>query len=422
MRHPFLALFAAASICLCACTSEAPSDAAVESSSARADEKEKEAVVPEFDFSPGGPITEEQLADYHVWMSCAIDGEDVGTMSFALWPERAPITVRNFLRLCDEGFYDGLSFHRIMRDFMLQGGDPLGNGTGGSPHGNIEAEFSEDPERAHGYGVLSMARSTPPNSASSQFFIICDDGPSAWGLDGNYASFGRMTQGVATLEAMADVPVRSDGREKSIPTQRVTITRARARAGEPPAGEVIARPEPDLGGEPRTVLVQHVLVSFQGAPQIAATRSKGEAEILAGELLERARAGEDFAAMVREYSSDPVQEGDETPGVYRLNNLGVRNAVQERSLFELSQKAQRELQAAQSELAAGKITRDDLMARREELVAELRAAQEVVGMARSGMVPGFGDTAFSLEVGEVGMTDHHAQASPYGWHIIKRLE
>ena len=102
------------------------------------------------------------------------------------------------------GFYDGLTFHRIIRSFMVQGGDPTGTGMGNGPYGTILAEFSDAPERAHGYGVLSMARmGNDENSASCQFFICCDEGPSVWGLDGNYASFGGVTSGLAALEALA---------------------------------------------------------------------------------------------------------------------------------------------------------------------------------------------------------------------------
>ena len=78
---------------------------------------------PKFNFEPGGPIADDALANYWVEMSCTVGGEDVGKMSFEFWPEKAPITVRNFLRYCDEGFYDSLGFHRVVRDFMIQGGD-----------------------------------------------------------------------------------------------------------------------------------------------------------------------------------------------------------------------------------------------------------------------------------------------------------
>ena len=174
-------------------------------------------------FASAEEVPDAELGDHYVTLECAIDGEALAPMTFEMWPEHAPGTVRNFLRLCDEGFYDGKTFHRVLRDFMVQGGCPLGTGTGDSPHGTIRAEFSDDPARAHRYGVLSMARSPLPDSASCQFFVICHEGPSAWGLDGQYASFGRMTAGVEALEALAsvDVVMGSDG-APSRPTSSLT--------------------------------------------------------------------------------------------------------------------------------------------------------------------------------------------------------
>ena len=369
---------------------------------------------PRFDFAPGGPIPDELLGDYHVTMSCAVGGEDVGTMTIALWAAEAPITARNFLRLCDEGFYDGVTFHRILRDFMVQGGDPTGTGSGGGPYGTIPAEFSDAPERAHGYGVISMARSPAPDSASYQFFICCDEGQKVWGLDGKYASFGRITSGVATLEALADVETTYRGREMSNPTTEVTITRAEVVEGPAPTGETIARPEPDLGGEPRSVAVQHVLVSFQGAARSTATRSKEEAEALARELLQKALDGEDFEALVRAHSDDPVKEGDTNPGVYRMLNNGVRDRENERVLFQASRKKQE----LQGQLQRGELTPEEYRARLTALQEETRAAT----LPRGRMVKSFGDVAFSLEVGEVGLAEHDATTSPFGWHVIKRLE
>ena len=110
-------------------------------------------------------------------------------MSFEMWPEAAPNTVRRFLRHCDEGFYDGLTFHRVIAGFMAQGGDPNGDGTGGSGQ-NIPAEFSAEP---HGRGTASMARSGHPDSADSQFFITFAKTPY---LDGKYTVWGRVTEGM----------------------------------------------------------------------------------------------------------------------------------------------------------------------------------------------------------------------------------
>lgn len=126
---------------------------------------------------------------------------DYGDIYLELYPETAPITVENFLGLVDKGFYNGLTFHRIIAGFMAQGGCPLGNGTGNSGT-NIKGEFSSngvDNPVKHERGVLSMARSNDPNSASCQFFIMHDD---ATHLDGNYAAFGRVLSGMGIVDAM----------------------------------------------------------------------------------------------------------------------------------------------------------------------------------------------------------------------------
>ena len=125
-------------------------------------------------------------------------------MKGELYPEIAPITVENFKKLCDENFYDGLTFHRIIKGFMIQGGDPSGNGTGG-PGYSIKGEFAANGvqnDLKHTRGVLSMARAMDPNSAGSQFFIMHQD---ATHLDGQYAAFGKITEGLDVLDEIADV-------------------------------------------------------------------------------------------------------------------------------------------------------------------------------------------------------------------------
>lgn len=132
--------------------------------------------------------------------------EDGGVMKLELYPETAPITVENFINLAKEGFYDGLTFHRIISGFMIQGGDPLGTGMGGSEK-NIKGEFASNGVKndlSHKRGVISMARSMDKNSASSQFFICHADATS---LDGDYAAFGMMTEGFDVLDRLADTPV-----------------------------------------------------------------------------------------------------------------------------------------------------------------------------------------------------------------------
>lgn len=126
-----------------------------------------------------------------------------GKMELELDSEVAPITVANFIKLVNEGFYDGLTFHRIISGFMIQGGDPLGNGTGGSKE-TIEGEFLENGHKnniLHKRGVISMARgSKDMNSASSQFFIVQHDAPH---LDGSYAAFGKVISGISVVDAIA---------------------------------------------------------------------------------------------------------------------------------------------------------------------------------------------------------------------------
>ncbi|MCR4671932.1 MAG: peptidylprolyl isomerase [Lachnospiraceae bacterium] len=136
-----------------------------------------------------------------------IDIKDYGAITVELDAEAAPITVANFLKLTDQGFYDGLTFHRIISGFMIQGGDPLGNGMGGSDE-NIKGEFAANGVRnpiSHKRGVISMARAMDPNSASSQFFIMHENAPY---LDGQYAAFGYVTSGIEVVDKICEnVPV-----------------------------------------------------------------------------------------------------------------------------------------------------------------------------------------------------------------------
>lgn len=128
-----------------------------------------------------------------------IQVKDYGTIKAELYPDLAPITVSNFLSLANNGFYNGLTFHRIISGFMIQGGDPNGNGTGGSDQ-NIKGEFSAngvENNLSHTRGVLSMARSQDNDSASSQFFIMHADGAY---LDGQYAAFGKVTEGMEIVD------------------------------------------------------------------------------------------------------------------------------------------------------------------------------------------------------------------------------
>ena len=135
--------------------------------------------------------------------------KDYGTIELELDSDVAPITVTNFINLVNSKFYDGLTFHRIIDGFMIQGGDPLGNGTGGSSK-TIKGEFSENGVKnsiSHVRGVISMARSSDYNSASSQFFIVQKDTTS---LDGQYAAFGKVISGMDVVDRIAKVKVEDD--------------------------------------------------------------------------------------------------------------------------------------------------------------------------------------------------------------------
>ena len=174
--------------------------------------------------------------------------EDYGIVTIELYEDKAPITVANFKKLVNEGFYDGLTFHRIIESFMIQGGDPLGNGRGGADK-DITGEFAMngyDTGIKHVEGTISMARSGHPyeayhnagyvdipfaerapyyNSASSQFFIVTETSQSnSASLDGNYAAFGRVTDGMDIIKEIA--AVKTDESDKPLETVRITTITA----------------------------------------------------------------------------------------------------------------------------------------------------------------------------------------------------
>ena len=139
-------------------------------------------------------------------------------MEAELYPETAPKTVDNFVKLIKERFFDGIIFHRVIKGFMIQGGDPTGTGMGGSDE-KIPGEFLSNGfvnELKHSRGVLSMARTMDPNSASSQFFIMHQDAPH---LDGQYAAFGKITKGIEVVDEIADS--ETDFRDKPLEDQKI---------------------------------------------------------------------------------------------------------------------------------------------------------------------------------------------------------
>jgi peptidyl-prolyl cis-trans isomerase B (cyclophilin B) len=154
----------------------------------------------------------------------AVLDTDLGQMVVSFFPDKAPKTVANFMTLAGKGFYDNLTFHRIVKNFMIQGGCPQGTGTGG-PGYQIQAEFNDT---LHKRGVLSMARSRHPDSAGSQFFIVHSE--HARHLDGQYTAFGQVTQGLEVLDAIACVPVDfGPGGEKSTPKKPIRIKKVSLR-------------------------------------------------------------------------------------------------------------------------------------------------------------------------------------------------
>ena len=142
-----------------------------------------------------------------------IEMENGGKIELELYPEAAPKTVANFLKLVGQGFYDGLIFHRVIPGFMIQGGDPQGNGMGGAKE-NIVGEFKAngfDNPIKHTRGVISMARAYNPNSASSQFFIMHANAPH---LDGQDAAFGKVVSGMEVVDEIASIPTDYSDRPK----------------------------------------------------------------------------------------------------------------------------------------------------------------------------------------------------------------
>ena len=165
-----------------------------------------------------------------------IEMEDGGVMKAELYPAVAPNTVNNFISLARSGFYDGLIFHRAIPGFMIQGGDPDGAGTGG-PGYSIKGEFAQNGvknELLHTRGVLSMARTMDPDSAGSQFFVMVADAPH---LDGGYAAFGKVIEGMETADAI--VSAKRDWNDRPKKDQRMKKVTVDTQGVDYPAPEKI---------------------------------------------------------------------------------------------------------------------------------------------------------------------------------------
>jgi peptidyl-prolyl cis-trans isomerase B (cyclophilin B) len=164
-----------------------------------------------------------------------IEMENGGVMLAELYPEIAPITCENFLKLVRDGFYDGLIFHRVIPGFMIQGGDPTGTGMGG-PGWQIKGEFAKNGVKndlKHTRGVLSMARSMMPDSAGSQFFIMHADGNF---LDGEYAAFGKVIEGIEAVDHVAEV--ETDAMDRPAQDQVIKTIRVETNGAEYPVEKI----------------------------------------------------------------------------------------------------------------------------------------------------------------------------------------
>lgn len=197
-------------------TQESQGDAAVSDRDAEKAASEDEAADAGFTDGEEADAAEGTVLDVSEALTgihhAQIAVKDYGTITLELDADTAPVTVTNFVKLAQENFYDGLTFHRIMDGFMMQGGDPLGNGRGGSDE-NIKGEFTNNGVEnaiSHERGVISMARASDPDSASSQFFIVQTDSQF---LDGDYAAFGKVTEGMDIVDEIckAAKPVDNNG-------------------------------------------------------------------------------------------------------------------------------------------------------------------------------------------------------------------
>ena len=219
-RRGFLGVFAAgvASLALGACGSSKGSEGAATTSAAATDT----AAVDAAGTGAVGDGTDYSRGTHHATIEVA----DFGAIKVELYATNAPVTVANFARLANEGFYDGLTFHRIIKGFMIQGGDPKGDGTGGSDE-TITGEFAKNGHPnpiSHTRGTISMARSSSPDSASSQFFIMQGDSTQ---LDGSYAAFGHVTEGMDVVDAICDAvtPTDDNGTVPADEQPRITSVR-----------------------------------------------------------------------------------------------------------------------------------------------------------------------------------------------------
>ncbi|MBQ8014982.1 MAG: peptidylprolyl isomerase [Clostridia bacterium] len=223
-----IALVLAAMFVLCSCSNTTLTTSSASDTTAPAGNVSDDN-IPFEDDAPEAEDTEASTKEHSQVKFTMANG---GSFVVELYPEYAPKTVENFVSLVSEGFYDGLTFHRVVEDFMAQGGDPEGTGMGGSDK-NIKGEFINNGftqnTLSHTRGVISMARSSNPNSASSQFFICYGD---ATFLDGDYAAFGMVTEGMEVVDSFLEIErtIGNDGALSS-PVEPIVIEKAEVIQG-----------------------------------------------------------------------------------------------------------------------------------------------------------------------------------------------
>lgn len=224
MKHRLLAVFMASVLSvsiLAGCGTQKTGSGETTKKEEQTNSAEEGKDAPEGLFSDGSSQTEDTAAELSGIHHAVIKIQDYGEIEVELDADTAPITVTNFVNLAREGFYDGLTFHRIMDGFMMQGGDPKANGTGGSDE-NIKGEFANngvDNPLSHTKGAISMARASDPDSASSQFFIVQTDSVF---LDGDYAVFGYVTKGIEIVDKICKDAVPTDN-NGSIPLDKQPV-------------------------------------------------------------------------------------------------------------------------------------------------------------------------------------------------------
>jgi len=221
----FVAAFAMMTLTLTACGPSSTTTTTTDDTLISSDEVRDEAAEGN-ENAEEAPAVQEEAPAADAQPAASADVTDRRDFIITLHKEYAPISCENFEKLVSSGFYNGLTFHRVVEDFMAQGGDPMGNGMGGSEE-NIKGEFISngvDNKLSHQRGVVSMARSMDPDSASSQFFICYTD---CSFLDGEYAAFGEVTEGMEVIDAFLAVPrtMGGDGAVSS-PTSPIQIHEA----------------------------------------------------------------------------------------------------------------------------------------------------------------------------------------------------